>query len=462
MKDTINRKLIILLSVITSLFLIIALYLIYFELTKANFYNAHSFNQRNYVDENTYKRGSIYDTNGKLLTESVKTEDGNKRINTYNFIFSPIIGYSNNRFGKTGIESSMNSQLLNIIRNQDVFDKIENIAKDSQHGSDVYLTIDSNLQEYIYDQMGDKKGAVIVSDPKTGKIISMVSKPTFNLNALEENWDDYMNSDDAIMINRATQGRYEPGSIFKVISSLAFLDNNIDLNYYDKGSATIADYTVNNFSGIAYGEIDLRKALEVSSNAYFFEKSKEISNESFISTLNDFGFNKDYDLGLIRKNSLVPFKSGLSDLEKGNAAYGQGETYVVPIDMLNVINAIANNGEVYQPYLVDKIVKDSESRITEPKVLVDKINSKNAETLRDYLASAANYNGIGDNYGISIAGKTGTAENDTDFAHSWYIGMSPAEDPKYTIVVILENTGGVAIDYAAPLAEKIFYYLNNE
>lgn len=455
-----NKKIIMLLVTIVSIFLIQAIYLIYFELFKSDELNNNSLNMRSSVDESLINRGTIFDRNGLKLAYSEKIDNEYKRIYTYNYLYSSIIGYNTSRYGKSAIELSQNNELLGVNKAGDIFSKIDNVLDSSNKGNDLYLTIDDNLQSYIYDLFGENKGAVIVSNPKNGKILAMLSKPSFNVNRFELDFEEINQSDDGILLNRATNGMYEPGSIFKVLTSMVFLKNGVDLNYNDLGEATIADYTVKNYNNKSYGNINLEKALQVSSNTYFFEKSKDVTNKMFLDMLKDFGIGQKYPIGIGRNDSIFPFKNGLSDLEKGNAAFGQGKTYVTPIDMLQIAMGIANDGVVYQPYIIDKIVRETGTQLTNPKVLSDKINPEHAKIIREYLLSTAKYNGYNLSNGKNLAGKTGTAET-ADKYNSWYLGMAPAEDPQYTIVLVVENTDKLAGEIAATMAIKIMDYIFN-
>lgn len=457
MKVSKNRKLILLLGIITLLFLLVVFYLVYFQLFKANYLNNDIRNARNYSDESNVKRGNIYDKNGTLLTYSEKVNDTYKRFNEYNHIYSNIIGYSHNRLGKSNIEAYYNRDLLNITNNADIFTRLDSIVDDSAK-SDLYLTIDNDIQRGLWEIFGNNKGSLIVAKPKTGEIVSLITKPTFNVNRLEENWSEIISSEDGVLLNRATQGMYEPGSIFKVLTSVAFLRSGIDLNYNDTGTAQVADYSVENFGGASYGEMDLEKALSVSSNTYFFEKSTQVSNKIFTDTIYDFGIGRNYDLPLTRNTSKFPFRNGLSDLEKANAAYGQGETYVTPMDMLLVAMGIANDGVVYQPKIVEKVDRNGITQTINSKVLSNDIESEFAKTIREYLKSTAEYNDYQLRNGISLAGKTGTAES-SENNNLWYLGMAPAENPEYVIIVTIENSTSTAGRVAAPIAVEALNYI---
>lgn len=452
-----NKKLIFLLSAFTFLFLLVALYLVYFQLTKASSLNEDPRNARNFADDSQVARGTIYDVNGNTIAYSEKEGDNYVRKYTCNYLYSNIVGYSDPKLGKMGIEAYHNADLLNITDNKDLFTKIDSLVDDTEV-SDLYLTLDNRIQEYLYGLLGDKKGTIIVTKPKTGEVVGMVSKPAFNVNQLRENWTNILESSDAVLLNRATQGLYEPGSIFKVLSSVVFLRSGIDLGYTDNGTATIADYTVSNYNGAANGNIGLEQALNTSSNTYYFDKSQQVPNKMFTDTIYDFGIGRSYKFPMDVSKSIFPFRNNLSDLEKANAAYGQGETYVTPMDMMLVAMGIANDGRVNKPYIVKSINRNGIDQDTRTEILSSDIEANYARTVRSYMESTATYNGYYLSSGRSIAGKTGTAETDENM-NLWFMGMAPADDPEYAIIVLVENDYGLANSVAAPIATTALDYI---
>lgn len=456
-----DKKLIFLLGVIVILFLIQATYLVYFQLFKSDELNKSSLNARNSADETKIERGKIFDINGKLLTETVQNEDGMHRKNTYSFMYSNIIGYNSIRYGKYGIEKAYNNELLDIRNNEDIFTRLSGMLTSNAKGNDLYLTINDKLQSYVYDLLGENKGTVIVTKPKTGEIVTLVSKPSYNVNQIQIDWDNIMNSKDGILLNRATQGKYIPGSVFKILSSAVFLRSGIDLEYNDTGNATIDGYTVHNFEGKSYGAMNLEKALNVSSNTYFFEKSKLVSNELFTKTLIDFGIGKQYSFPIQMNKSYFPFKEGLSDLEKANASFGQGDTLITPMDMMLIAMGIANDGVVNQPYIVNKIVRDGKDEYITQKVLSSNIEKDIAGKIKKYLHSTGEYNEFQLSNGEYLTGKTGTAERNKERNNAWYVGMTNEEKPEYAIVVLIENTEGMGGTLAAPIALKTVDYINS-
>lgn len=459
MRNSRNKKMIIVLALFIILLLLIAIYMGYFQMFKSEFYSTHSFNTRNSVDESMILRGTIRDKDGNALAYSKKDEKGNSyRINNYNYMYSPIIGYSSPNLGKTGIEAKYNNKLLNIPDNYDIISQIEDMYKKSDKGQDIFLTVDSDTQAFMYGLLKGYKGAITVVDPKTGNIIAMASRPTFNLNTFEDDWDSLINSEDGVLTNRATQGMYAPGSVFKVVSAITMLENDVEQSYVDSGKTTIDGYTISNYKNRDYGEITLREALMFSSNVYFADKSKELENQDFAKVLADFKIGQQYKFDLPRSIARIPFNNNIDELEKAVSAFGQGETLVTPLDMVNVVSAIANDGVLMKPRIVSKSLRNDKEVEYDLEELGRAVDPAINKQIISYLESTAKRNKLTLSNGQTLAGKTGTAEV-ADTTNLWYIGFGPTEEPKYAISIVLEDTGLENGHIAMKMFEEAMNYL---
>ena len=211
------------------LFLALMGYLVCFNLVRAQkiVNNPHNERQNNFAQQ--VVRGNITDKDGVVLAETQTDEAGNEsRVYPYGDVFAHVIGYDSS-LGKTGLESVENFELLT--SNAFFLEKIRNEFQDTKNiGDTVVTTLDAQLQQAAYDALADNKGAVVVLDPATGKILAMVSKPTFDPNQIETEWD-YLNSDsdNSPLLNRVTQGAYAPGSTFKIVTALEFMRENPDM-----------------------------------------------------------------------------------------------------------------------------------------------------------------------------------------------------------------------------------------
>ncbi len=464
MKNVKNKKMIILLIIILIMFLSVILYLTYFQLFKSNKLANHPYNMRNWVDENLIVRGSILDRNERVLTYSVKDSEGkSRRINEYSYMYSSIIGYNSEIYGKSGIENSYNKYLLNIYDSQNVIEKLKEMSLKNTKGNDVKLTINNDLQAYAYGLLENHKGAVVVMDPKTGEILSMVSRPTFDVNNLEENWNQLIESKDSILINRASQGLYTPGSVYKVVTATSILENKLDLDYEDKGSVVVDGYKFNNYNETAYGPISMREALIHSSNAYFIEKGMELPETKLLETSKRFFLGEDYAFDLPRSLAQITYGSKMTKTEYASSLFGQGKTLITPLDMTLVMAALGNDGIVMRPKIVSEI-KDPDGDViltNKDKELGRATSYDLAEELRDYLKSVVDYNKSIYVPGIEVGGKSGTAENSTGKTHSWYTAMMPIENPEYVVTVLLESEGDTGSQASAPIANKILNFINS-
>ena len=205
-------------------------YISYFNVVKSRDIISSPYNKRQDSYADRVIRGKILDRNGNVLAQTNVAEDGTEtREYPYNNIFAHVVGYTAQ--GKSGLESVSNFELLT--SNAFFVDKLKNEFQDKKNqGDNVVTTLDTNLQEAAYDALGSNKGAVVVMDPSTGKILAMVSKPDFDPNTVSQNWNELSTSEDSVLLNRATQGQYAPGSTFKLVTTLEFMRENADFDSY--------------------------------------------------------------------------------------------------------------------------------------------------------------------------------------------------------------------------------------
>lgn len=460
------RRIIIVLASFCILFIGLIGYLSYFQIFKADNIKVHSYNKRLWINEENVVRGRILDRNDKILAYSEKEEDSNTRHYKYGNLYSHIIGYSMIEYGKSGLELEYNDILLNINKNTAI-DELKNLVLPSSIGNDLRLTIDHSTQEKSRALLQGRKGALVSMNPRTGEIYSMVSLPDFNTSNLKEEWKDITEDPDKPLFNRATQGLYPPGSTFKVISTVAALENSgIDLRYNCSGSTTIDGKSFEDYRGISHGSVDLSNALIESCNPYFAEKSQVIGREALGETTDKFMFNKKIGFDLSTRESKFNYKKGLGKADLAASSIGQGKVLATPLNMAMVASSIANNGIMVKPILVKEILDrngviiesietDSLSNVT------DSIRANEVkEMMKDVVSSGTGKNASISN--VAVAGKTGTAEVGGKESHSWFIGFAPADNPKIAVAVILEESGLTGGQGAAPIARDLLIHgLNN-
>lgn len=457
-----NRGLLLILVAFSFVFISVIGYLVYFQLFKAEDLANNSANRRNFVDEEYIVRGEIFDKYGTVLATNDEDDNGKAyRRQIYPEAYAHLIGYKSDTYGTSGIEKAFNSYLLDV-HDKDPISQLRKSITTKSIGNDIELTIDNDLQLKAYDLLKGYKGSIVVIKPSTGEVLAMTSRPSFNTNKITSIWDDLINdNDNSPLINRATNGLYTPGSVMKIVSSVAVLESGVDQDYYDEGKTLIDGYTFSNYNEKAYGEIGLREALIYSANTYFADKSQEIGWKKFKEVSDRFMFNQAIDFDLSVSTSRAPFKSGMGKTELASSSFGQGNVLVSPLNMAMVGASIANDGIMMKPLVVNQILTyDGKVVYKAKKEDLSKVTSvENAQILQEYLRDTVRGKDSIDISGHSISGKTGTAENASGKTHSWFVGFEKDED--IAIAVVLEESGLTGSQGAQPIAGKLFkYYFN--
>ena len=452
-----------------GIFLALIGYLVYFNVELRDEYANSPYNSKR---QGTYQervvKGDIISADGEILASTKKDAEGNEfRLYPYENIFAHVVGYSAS--GISGLEQSMNSQLLTSHSN--MLEQVENEFKDEKNiGDNIITTLDTKLQKVAYDALGSYKGAVVVMEPDTGKILAMVSKPDFNPNTITQDWEE-INADAASsrLVNRATQGQYPPGSTFKIVTSLAYWRQNNTLtgfNFNCTGEVENGGYTIHCYHNSTHGQEDFKTAFAKSCNSAFAQIGVDLNREEYRKTVDSLLFNQELPLELPYRKSKFTLEKNSADALTMQTAIGQGETLVSPMYMAMLTSAIANDGNMMTPYLVDRIetyagdvVETRESKVYK-KVMTQQEASVLSELMTGVVenGTAASLSGRG----YTAAGKTGTAEHgdvSSTTPHSWFVGFSNVEDPDIVVSVIAEEAGAGS-EIAVPIAAKIFdaYY----
>lgn len=423
---------------------------------------SNSYNSRQQLLAKENIRGNIYDTDGNVLAQTLNDSNGKEYRNyPYGNLFSHSVGFINK--GKMGIEQKANYYLINT--NIPLNEKVENdMAGIKNPGNDVYISLDYDLQKIASDSLGVYKGAVIVSNVKTGEILAMVSKPDFDPNTIVQDWDGYLNSSNSVLVNRVTQGIYPPGSTFKIVTALEYIKENPDTyndySYTCKGRYVNGDISISCFHGSVHDNVNFRKSFAKSCNSSFANIGMSLDRNKFGNTLTELLFNSDipYDFNYNKSTLLVD--STVADDDMAQISIGQGIVGITPLQLNLITNAIANDGILMKPYMIEKIV-DSKGNILKeynPDEYGRLISEFESEALTELMVAVVN-EGTGtklksDYY--QAAGKTGSAEFNGDAAdsHAWFTGFAPAEDPEVSVTIIVEGvgTGG---EYAVPIAKRL-------
>lgn len=468
MKKSELKRIVILMAGLIALFLGSIIYLTYFYIVEAETVRNHPSNRRGYIEEAQIKRGDIYDRNGELLATS-KGEPGHyHREYSYPILYSHIIGYSHPSLGKSGLEASYNDFLLNRNSNRAIV-KISNwLSNKKQGGNSLILTIDTQVQSKARELLEEnaERGSIVVMNPKTGEVYAMASLPDFNATSVAEDWNSLQKNKAGALLNRSINGRYPPGSTFKVITAASILNGDLNQNYDDEGIQTIDGRDFKNAEGAVYGNVDLKDAMTHSINTYFVSKGAKLGKEKLSGTADQFYFNKKIPFDLPVSPSVFDYKKNIPKTTLAASAIGQGDVLVTPLHMAMVAGAVANDGKMMEPILVKEVEdqKGKSIRTHESKVLQQATDETTAKKLNEYMISVVE-NGTGKRAAMrrtKVAGKTGSAENASGENHAWFIGYAPANDPQVAVAVIVEQAGRSGGTIAAPMARDIIAYaLNN-
>lgn len=423
--------------------------------------SSNAYNPRLSEDEQTVIRGSILASSGKPLAYTEVLDDGSqRRVYPYGEAFAHVTGYVGR--GKAGLEQMANEQLL---ETPDLLDTLKSWAKDEAvQGSSVVTTIDLDLQQFIYEQMEGYKGAVVITEPSTGKTRVLLSMPSYNPEEIIDNWENIAENEDSPLYARATQGLYPPGSTFKIVTALAMYRNMPDYkNYtYECGSAfTVGDQSLSCAGGYAHGYMDLKDGFAYSCNGYFASAGVKMGGDAIRQTAEYLKMGNSFDFGLPQSESSVSVSSDDSDGLIAQTAIGQGETQMTPF-MLNMLtSAVANEGVLYTPYLIDEMVDGSGNRINKnlPKLWGTLMKPDEAAYLEDLMSRVTEYGtASGLQYeACQVYGKTGTAQVDGGADHSWFTGYTKVDGKADLAITILIENGG-SDKKAVPLAQEILNY----
>ena len=452
-----------------------------------------------YTRENVLVESLDEETAHKLMEKIIdypylQVQTYSKRRYLYDFTASHSIGYvkkisekeyeklkdegysPRDIIGKDGLERTYDKEL----QGEDGYEYIEvnafnrvqrRVAEEKipVPGKNLYMTLDMELQEYMEEQFKEDKrvGAFIAMDPKTGELITMVSYPTYSLNMfssqiLNEDWQKIINDPGRPLTNKTIAGEYPPGSVFKVVSAISFLENGIDPKekYLDRnGYYEIGKWRWRAWKAGGHGYVDMKKSIVESANPYYYRLADQIGHKPIVETAHIFGLGEKTGIDIPgEKRGILPdveWKKKVigSGWYKGDTillSIGQGYLTVTPLQIAVLYAAIANKGYTYSPHLAKSLVDFSGEKVEEvlgKKHEIKNFPKKYYDILNDALiATVAQNNGttkILRRKDITVAAKSGSAQNaHSKTTHAWVAGYFPAEDPEIVFTVVLEGAGG--------------------
>ena len=442
-------------------------------------YSAHFLLfQREQVINNSYNarldrfaqkvvRGRIFAADGTVLAETALQEDGTEtRVYPFGEVYAHAVGYSVR--GKTGLESLANFYLLS-----SHVSPLERLAADlsgtKTQGDDVYTTLDPGLQQAAYDALGDRRGAIVALEPSTGKVLAMVSRPGFDPNTLNEDWERIVTeeSGQARLLNRASQGMYPPGSVFKMVMLLEYMreyPEDYEAFHFDcSGVYQVSDggetYSIQCYHQTAHGQQNLKEAFANSCNGAFASLGLMLDPAGIRQTAQELLFNQELPLSIAYEKSRFALEEGADVWEVLQTSIGQGRTQASPMHIAMITAAAANGGVLMEPYLIQKTESAAGETIREfsPREYGALMTEEEAQALTEMMRAVVE-SGTGSalqNDRYTAAGKTGSAEYETGKeTHAWFTGFAPAEDPQIVVTVIVEE-GGSGGRTAGPAARAV-------
>ncbi len=427
----------------------------------------------------TVPRGSILDRDGETLASNETGANGEVHRTYAGRAVSQVVGYASAQFGRAGLELAYDAELSGVAGDPmaDMFRKFMDESSDPQ---DLTLTLSLALQQAAVRALGDRNGAIVMLDPATGEVLALASTPTYDASAIadpataRETFDRLRADDRRPLLPRATLGRYVPGSVFKIVTAIAGLGTGAitaETTWEEQPGAEedgllVDGYRVRDGHHPSTGDrrLDLVGATEASCNIWYALTGLAVGGDDLVGYAGRLGFGAPLPFDLPTAVSQVTGGSGgrpggfLDDVELANAAYGQAETFVTPLQMALVVSTIANGGELMRPRLVSGIGGRGGSRTLGPVSMGRILGRTDAAAITDAMVAAVEGE-LGRQFtagakvpGVVTAGKSGTAElGGSGEPHSWFIGFAPAEAPRIAIAVVVERAGRGG-EVASPIA----------
>ncbi|MGI9033042.1 MAG: peptidoglycan D,D-transpeptidase FtsI family protein [Acidimicrobiales bacterium] len=466
--------------VLGVLFVALFVQLNWLQVVDAQHLNNDPRNTRAVVRDFAQPRGVIQTSDGVVVAQSQPSNDQFQRQRSYPLagLFAHLTGFFSFTYGTDGVEHNYNDSLTG--RDQKFsINRLGDILLQKEHSANVTLTVSKALQQTATNALGNRKGAVVALDPRTGAILAMVDYPTYDPNPLASHdqktvrdaWNALNADPNKPLLPRSYRERYFPGSSFKVVTAATGLATGtvtLTSPSYPVLSSLPLPQTaqpLSNFGGERCGG-PLPQVLKVSCNTAFAQLGLDLGGDKLAAGAQAFGFTKvpPIDLPFGVPSSFPPASAFVRDKPAlAKSAIGQQDVAATPLQMALVAAGIANNGVVMTPHVMSE-VRDSEGRVVDkyqPSPWTTAVPPDVARAVRDMMVGVVQ-GGTGTAAqipGVAVAGKTGTAQTGRDTSHAWFVSFAPADNPKVAVAVIVEDqpnvneaTGGAI---AAPIAKTV-------
>lgn len=423
-------------------------------------------------------RGEIFDRDGTVLATNLRDANGEPYRLYADRAVSSVVGYSSRRYGSAGLERSFGAALTGLSDPDPIRNLLKKFQRDPFDPQALTLSLSLPLQRAAIRGLGDDSGSVVMLDPRSGEVIVLASTPMYDASAIanpateDAGFAAVRDSPAQPLLPSATLRRYVPGSVFKIVTAIAALGSGTitPTTTFDgqaqaeRDGLVVEGFRIREHPGVPARTFDLVDATEVSSNIWFAMAGLATGGENLREWADRLGFDEPLPFDLPTEVSQVTNASGndpggfRDDVELASAAFGQGETFVTPLQMALVAATVANGGELVRPRLVTALTGKEGTRSVSPESLDRVIGPDDAAAITAAMVEAVEGD-LGRQFtagakvpGIPTAGKSGTAElGGSGEPHSWFIGFAPADDPRIAIAVLVER-GGRGGARAAPLA----------
>ena len=450
------------------------------QVFRAHGYNHNPSNIRAVTRDYGKPRGQILSADGAVLARSLKDSShfGRRREYPEHELFGQTTGYFSFTYGSDGVEKTYNADLAGRSSKGSLSNLVDMLVN-QEHTDDVVLTLDKRVQTVARDALGNRNGSVVAIDTRTGALLALWSFPSYDPQPVSSTDQTAATAARGLLLldkNKPLLPRFYresffPGSTFKVVTSSAGLTSGkitVDHPVYPNEQRFTPPHTtssINNFGGEVCGG-SLFDVLRVSCNTAFARMGLDIGAGALIKTANDFGFGSAPPVDL--PNAAVSEIKPASFFEHNEpllsqTAIGQNTVRATPLEMALVAAAIANQGTIMTPHVLEE-VRDDQGRIVrryKPSAWKTAVTPQVAATMRDAMVGVVR-SGTATALqvpNVPTAGKTGTAQIGNGMSHAWIIGFAPADAPRIAVAVIIESQSGALEStggrIAAPIGEKV-------
>ena len=432
--------------------------LTYWQVVAAPRLNADRYNTRQKVRLMRIEPGTVYTADGTMIIDHKQGPQGWEPMYPEGRPFAHLTGYS--------METGLQRGLRDALYGQGEFeDPWRELLRGGPAGNDVVLTIDSEAQRLAIRELEREKGAIVALDARTGAVLVLASSPGYDpaqVTASKTEFDLFRFDPTVPELNRAIQGLYPPGSVFKIFTAAVALDLGLvtpETTFNCRGEERIAGTRVTCRRRGGHGRLDLNHAMADSCNIVFAQLGDQIGTEKFREYVKRFHLLDKANLGIpSNAGRMYDFNEPRAEIALVEAAFGQGATLLTPLAVARMTATIANGGTVLQPYIMLE-VRSPEGQLLKQgnaQELGEAISAKTAAEVAGMMVEVVE-SGTGRPAALrrtTVAGKTGSAENPHGAAHAWFAAFAPAENPQVVVAVILEG-GGAGGANAGPIARRI-------